>query len=523
MPADTSILMGFRGPQIESQDALNARAAQQLVAQQQNMLGAMQLGEMARANKQKQAVANALANIDPNTPSNELNKLLRNAYIKGGDLKGLMDFDRTAAEAEAAQAKVGKEKAQTTLAEQQAAKYKYELEKQRTDHGWEAIGNARNPQEYKDKIYDALSKKLISQAEADSGLARLEQVEVQDQIAGGNANYNKFRLDNLVQLVSLKDKIAREEPKYEYIDLGGKKERVQINPNAPGFNTTQTELTKTATIADTEKARHNKELEKIRRQELGIAYKRLKEDYSTGNLDPQTLDFAAQGYIQDKKLPELGSGKAASAIKTAILNRAAQITMGGGVSAADAASNVIGNKIDVATKTKATKDFSTGIQGRQVTAFNTAIDHLATMDKLSDALQNNDIKLINSLGNIVARQTGKPAPTNFDAAKQIVTAEVIKAVVASGGGVTERQEAERNFAAANSPAQLKGLVRTYKELLGGQLNSLGVQYESTTGKKDFESKLTPDAKTEFKAVRGKGQPTAAGAVDTNNKWLRSNP
>jgi hypothetical protein len=103
----------------------------------------------------------------------------------------------------------------------------------------------------------------------------------------------------------------------------------------------------------------------------------------------------------------------------------------------------------------------------------------------------------------VAKQTGQPAPTNFDAAKQIVTAEIIKAVVASGGGVRERLEAENNFANANSPAQLKGVINTYKQLLGGQLNSLGLQYENTTGRTDFDKKLTSDAKTEFQKIRGK--------------------
>jgi hypothetical protein len=125
------------------------------------------------------------------------------------------------------------------------------------------------------------------------------------------------------------------------------------------------------------------------------------------------------------------------------------------------------------------------------------------MDKLSDALNNNDIRAFNTIGNLVAKQTGQPAPTNFDAAKQIVTAEVIKAVVASGGGVRERQEAEANFSNASSPAQLKGVINSYKQLLGGQLNSLGLQYENGTGRTDFNKKLTPAAKKEFDAVRGK--------------------
>ena len=514
MPIDPNIALGLRAPQIESPLVHAARAAELSRANQQNMLGEMQMMELARANKQRQGIANALSKIPVDAPSSEVNKLLRQAYIAGGDLKGLMDFDKNAAEAEAAQAKIGESKAKTKQAEAGTAEKEFDLNKKKVTHAWESVSKSANPAEFKANIYDALSKKYITQEEADSGLAKLEQAQVQDSMAGGNTNFMRLRMESLEKLLPTLDAIKLNEPKYEYIDLHGKKVRVQTNRRAPGFDATQNELAVTSTP-------HELELEKLRRQELGLQKRRLDEELASGTpLTKDTLDFAAQLYTQTGQMPSVGMGKNAQAIRSQILTRAAEINMGGGASAADAAGKLVGNKIDVATKTKATKDFSTGTQGRQVTAFNTAIDHLATMDKLSDALQNGDVKLINSLGNTIARQTGQPAPTNFDAAKQIVTAEVIKAVVASGGGVTERQEAERNFAAANSPAQLKGVIQTYKKLLGGQLSSLGLQYENTTGKKDFESKLTGDAKTEFKAIRG--EPTAAGAVDTNNKWLKKN-
>lgn len=250
------------------------------------------------------------------------------------------------------------------------------------------------------------------------------------------------------------------------------------------------------------------------------AKERLKAEVdATGTLSLQAIDVAANIYIQTGQLPALGIGKNAGNIKSAILNRATQLygNPNGGAAptegappatptpfnASDMASTIVGNKIDNATKTKTNVAFATGPQSRQVTAFNTAIDHLGTMDKLADALNNNDVRAFNYLGNLVAKQTGQPAPTNFDAAKQIVTAEVIKAVVASGGGVKERQEAEANFSNASSPAQLKGVINSYKQLLGGQLNSLGLQYENGTGRTDFSKKLTPEARKEFEAVRGK--------------------
>ena len=134
MPADTSILMGFRGPQIESQDVHNARAAQMMQAQQQNILAQMQMGEMARATQQKNKMRDILANAPEGAPDSEINRLIEKAYISAGDISGLITHRKTLAEAEAAQAKVGKEKAQTKQAEAGTAKTEYELKKQQYDH-----------------------------------------------------------------------------------------------------------------------------------------------------------------------------------------------------------------------------------------------------------------------------------------------------------------------------------------------------------------------------------------------------
>jgi hypothetical protein len=156
-----------------------------------------------------------------------------------------------------------------------------------------------------------------------------------------------------------------------------------------------------------------------------------------------------------------------------------------------------------------------------VTSFNTAIDHLGTMDKLVDALNNGDIKAFNSLGNAVARQTGAPAPTNFDTARHIVGAEIQKAIIRAGGTGKEREEAANAFANAGSPAQLKGVIDTYKQLLGGQLNSLEMQYTANTGRKDFNKKLSPTAQETVRKLRGEGGTAPAGnGVDAGNPLLR---
>ncbi len=147
---------------------------------------------------------------------------------------------------------------------------------------------------------------------------------------------------------------------------------------------------------------------------------------------------------------------------------------------------------DVESSIKATKDFATGKNGNTVRSLNVAVNHLDTLGQLSEALNNNDINLFNKLGNAYAQQTGSPIPTNFNAAKKIVADEIVKGIVGSGGGVTDREEAAASISAANSPAQLKGVIDTYKQLLGGQLSGLKQQYETTTGKKDFNKFISPN-------------------------------
>lgn len=139
------------------------------------------------------------------------------------------------------------------------------------------------------------------------------------------------------------------------------------------------------------------------------------------------------------------------------------------------------------------KAFATGKQGNAVRSFNVAISHLSTLSDLAGALKNGDTRMLNTLGNEIAFQTGKPAPTNFEAAKRIVGDEIVKAVTGSGGALGDREAAERTLNAANSPEQLSGVINTYQDLMRGQLDGLRQQYSATTGKTDFDERFLSDA------------------------------
>ena len=147
---------------------------------------------------------------------------------------------------------------------------------------------------------------------------------------------------------------------------------------------------------------------------------------------------------------------------------------------------------DIESTIKAEKDFTTGKNGNTVRSLNVAVNHLDTLGQLSEALNNKDMNLFNKISNVYSQQTGMPAITNFNAAKKIVADEIVKGIVGSGGGVADREEAAASISAANSPEQLKGVIDTYKQLLGGQLSGLKQQYEVSTGKKDFNKFISPN-------------------------------
>lgn len=126
----------------------------------------------------------------------------------------------------------------------------------------------------------------------------------------------------------------------------------------------------------------------------------------------------------------------------------------------------------VAAKAKAARDFTTGALGNSMRSFQVAGQHLDQLGQLVDALDNRNLQIVNKIGNAYATQTGNPAPTNFEAAKDVVSKEVVKAIVAGGGGVTERQELSHLMSSAKSPAQLKGVIQQYRNLMAAQHDAL---------------------------------------------------
>ena len=224
---------------------------------------------------------------------------------------------------------------------------------------------------------------------------------------------------------------------------------------------------------------------------------------ATGSGDPAAIDTVAKG-IADGSLPPLTGNSLRTPGGLRTMARVLELNP-------DYDSKTYG------TQAKALKDFSTGKQGNTVRSLNVAMSHLDVLNQAGQALKNGNSTDFNRLAQNLAERTGNPAPTNFNEAKKIVSDEVVKAVVGAGGGVSDREEAAKAFNDANSPAQLAGAIATAKKLLGGQLQGLKKQYETTTGRKDFDKQFLSDEARTLEGPAGgtaplPGQGPAPGAA-----------
>src|SRR5262249_30466954 len=147
---------------------------------------------------------------------------------------------------------------------------------------------------------------------------------------------------------------------------------------------------------------------------------------------------------------------------------------------------------------------------------------------------------VNQISNYLKTQFGMPAVTNFNTGKQIIADEVLKAVIGSGAGsMQDREQLQAQFRAANSPAQLAGVIETAQRLMAVQVRGLRQQYEFATGAHNFDDMLTPAARTRLHTLDTGGNRAAPvmGApqegerrqfkqgwgVFHNGQWVPENP
>jgi hypothetical protein len=161
--------------------------------------------------------------------------------------------------------------------------------------------------------------------------------------------------------------------------------------------------------------------------------------------------------------------------------------------------------------------FTSGKQGDTVRSFNVLVDHFGVLDEATRALKNRDNAGFNYLRQVVARATGGTAPTDFSGVKAIVGDELAKAVIGSAGALGDREEIKRELSEVRSEGQLLSLIEKYRRLALGQLRGLRKEYETATGRRDFDDMLLPGTREYFEQGAGSriesGPAPARGGAD----------
>jgi ribosomal protein L24 len=148
---------------------------------------------------------------------------------------------------------------------------------------------------------------------------------------------------------------------------------------------------------------------------------------------------------------------------------------------------------EFAVRSPTRKAFTTGTQGQQINAMNTAIGHIDQLSTLVDRLGNGAFTPGNQVWNTVQTMFGTDKVTNFDTLKDFLSGEVASILSKNGATVSGIAEAKEKINSSNSPQQLAGYIKTVIPVMGSKLASLDYQYKQAMGDDKF-SALSPESK-----------------------------
>lgn len=124
-------------------------------------------------------------------------------------------------------------------------------------------------------------------------------------------------------------------------------------------------------------------------------------------------------------------------------------------------------------------------------------------------MKNGDYKLFNTIANRYLTETGHPEQNNFEGVRDIVADELAKAIIGGATALGDREEVKKRISSSSSPKILAGLIDEYRDLASAQLGGLRKQYESTTGRKDFDRFLDDRTKQVFRQKADRGNLTSS--------------
>lgn len=157
------------------------------------------------------------------------------------------------------------------------------------------------------------------------------------------------------------------------------------------------------------------------------------------------------------------------------------------------------SKTRVATR----KDFTSGISSRNLTALNTAIGHLKSLQTISDKLNNFGSPAVNRPINTFQDQVlGDARYNNFRTVVQAFSTELAKVFKGTGApSLSEIEDWKKSADPNMSPDQLRDYVHLAAELLQSRIDAMGDAYTRGMGRSaDPMTLLNPKAAAAFQSI-----------------------
>lgn len=469
MPIDTSIYGNLLAKPPSLMDDVNTLDAgdlqrTQLAGAKLNLIGQQQ----SLADQQAVRALYQRPGFDPSTPQGMADLSAASPTQALATRKAILDNAQTQANTSKATAEAGKATADTATSQ-------YNLGRQKLDRAMQLVSQSATPDVAKQHLSDLVNDGLMTMQDAASKSNEIDQNSATPQA------WQQWRLSSMASLMSAHDQFEANKPTLGTRNTGGTIQNTATNP-----------MTGVPTVTATTALTASPDAQLQANTSTSNNRANIAKDYAVAGLNP---DGTSTGDVQtmaqmiaDGKLPPLSGFALARPRGQQIMATVSQI-------------NPDYDATSYGAKQKAARDFTTGTQGNALRSFAVAGQHLDQLGTLVDALDNGQYPIVNKIANAYAQQTGSTAPTNFDAAKDVVSKEVTKAIVAGGGGVSERAELANLMSNAKTPQQLKGVITQYRGLMSAQHDAL-LQQRRAAGLPDS---TLPD-------YGGTGAPTATPAA-----------
>jgi len=371
MAFDPSIIMGYRGMG-ELPNPMNqlAQVSQIQNAQNQNALAQYQLSSAQRADEQQRSLYAAAANPDFKL---DVNTALRYGPAGIAALKAQQEAQAAGLTQQKLRGEISAQtpKLQNDVSEQ--------FKKQLTNvNDYDSAVNWLDKQ-YKHPVLGPL-------------MAQMPFEEAVRQIPQNPTKFQEWKNKNAL---GIEKYIEQNKPTTFETGTGQVKQRMSM-PGLGGAATLIAGSVMTQVPTPGEELRHKD------------AIARLTAESAVGVLSPQSIDLAANLYLNGQGLPALGMGKQAANLRSQIMNRASDMSVSaGGATAADAAKNIIQNKAETAGNVAGQRTVGTQIANVQIAA-NEATKMIDIARTYVDKVDPTDYPKVNAVGNYVALNTGDP-------------------------------------------------------------------------------------------------------------------